>query len=100
MKAMYYLGQSIGKTRKDQRPFYVVNILCLDRFGNISCSPLFVTESEYNEVLELDLEPGEAVRVSVTFNGVFQGIEPDTGYAPLEFDKKVSNPAPPAQHTK
>lgn len=97
MKAMYYLGQSIGKTRKDQRPFFVINILCLDRFGNISCSPLYVSESEYNEVLETDLEPGDAVRVSVTFNGVFQGIEPDSRYAPLEFDKKV-NPAPPAQH--
>lgn len=86
MKATYYLGQSIGKTRKDGSPFYVVNILALDRFGCITCSPLFVNEYIYNEILEMDFDPGVPVRVSVSFNGVFQGIELDERFKPLEFD--------------
>ena len=89
MKAMYYLGQTIGKTRKDKTPFYVVNILALDRFGCISASPLFVNETQYNEILDQDFQPGESVTVSMTFNGVFQGIESDSRYAPLEFDKRT-----------
>lgn len=86
MKATYYLGQSIGKTRKDGSPFYVVNILALDRFGQITASPLYVTEGVYHEILDMKLEPGEPVLVNVSFNGVFQGISKDAGYAPLIFD--------------
>lgn len=99
MKAMYYLGQSIGKTRKDKTPFFVVNILALDRFGCISASPLFVNETQYHEILDQAFQPGDPVTVSMTFNGVFQGIECDPRFAPLEFDKKAQEPAPPAQHT-
>lgn len=87
MKATYYLGQSIGKTRKDGSPFYVVNILALDRFGQITASPLFVTESVYHDILDMKLEPGIPVSVNVSFNGVFQGIDRDSRYAPLLFDQ-------------
>lgn len=89
MKATYYMGQSIGKTRKDGSPFYVVNILALDRFGCITVSPLFVSADIYDEILDMSFEPGEPVRVNVSFNGVFQSIEHDGRYMPLEFDKPV-----------
>ena len=86
MKAMYYLGQSIGKSRKDKSPFYVVNILALDRFGCITSNPLFVDAATYDEILDLDFEPGDPVKVHVSFNGVFQGIELDERYQKLNFD--------------
>lgn len=94
MKAMYYLGQSIGKTRKDKTPFYVVNILALDRFGCITSNPLFVDAQTYNEILELDFEPGTPVKVHVSFNGVFQGIELDERFQPLAFDAPAKTPNP------
>lgn len=90
MKSTYYMGQSIGKTRKDGSPFYVVNILALDRYGQLTVSPLFVTDQVYNEILNMKFEPGDAVTVSVSFNGVFQGIELNSAIAPLEFDKPAA----------
>lgn len=90
MKATYYLGQSIGKTRKDGKPFYVINILALDRFGCISCCPLFVDERTYDDILDKQFEPGDPVVVSVSFNQVFQGIELDKRFKRLELDAPAS----------
>lgn len=92
MKANYYMGQTIGKKRSDGSPFYCINILAMNRFGNLDVAPLFVTEREYDDILEMDLEPGDPVIVSVSFTGVFNGISKDSRFAPLELDA----PAKPA----
>ena len=87
MKANYYMGQTIGKTRKDGSPFYVINILAVNRFGSLDVNPLFVSEQEYNEILNMKFLPGDPVLVSVTFTGVFSGIELDKRYEPLNLDE-------------
>lgn len=87
MKANYYMGQTIGKTRKDGSTFYVINILAVNRFGSLDVNPLFVSEQEYNEILNMNFMPGDPVVVSVTFTGVFSGIELDKRYEPLNLDE-------------
>lgn len=91
MKANYYMGQTIGKKRSDGSPFFAINILSMNRFGNLDVVPLFVNKKEYDEILEMDFDPGDPVKVSVTFTGVFNGITKDDRYKPLELDALVKS---------
>lgn len=93
MIANYYLGQSIGKKRKDGSPFYCCNVLAVDRFGNLTGCPLFFPDVDsYNNVLSMNLAPGTPILVHTTWQGAFVGIEVDKRYKPLNLDELATAP--------
>lgn len=89
MKALYYLSQSIGKKRKDGSPFYVMNILGIDRYGILNGVPVYFPDlSTYNDVLDMNIKPGTAVILDFSGFGNFTGgVTIDSRYAPLDLDK-------------
>ena len=90
MKALYYLSQSIGRKRKDGSPFYVMNVLGIDRFGTLAGVPVFFPSADsYNDVLSKNIQPGTPIHIATTWQGAFTGeVEVDTSFNPLRFDEK------------
>lgn len=87
VKSIYYLSQSIGKRRKDGSPFYVMNVVAVDKYGVLNGVPVFFPDAdEYNKVLNMDIAPGTAVIVDTTFQGAYIGTRVDNSVKPLAFD--------------
>ena len=86
IKATYWMGQNIGKSKKTGEPLYILNFLCMNTWYSMQIRPLFVDEDTYNLYLESDFELGDAVKVNTTMGGILESIEHDARYAPLNWD--------------
>ena len=91
MIANYFLSMSIGKKRKDGSPFYVMNVLAIDRFGLLNAVPVFFPDLDsYQRVFDMRIPSGTAIIPTMTLSGQCVDVRPDERYVPLMLDAPAS----------